>query len=76
MATIEKINVEIEKVKGKIAEYQKRLKTLEAQKLEEENLEIIKVVRAYIVDSSQLKSFINEIRKTQISEVRNDTKND
>jgi len=76
MATIEKINTEIEKVKGKIAEYQKRLKTLEAQKLEEENLEIIKVVRAYIVDSSQLKSFINEIRKSQISEVRNDTKND
>ena len=39
MASIEKINIEIEKNKVKIAELQKKNKALEAQRTELENLE-------------------------------------
>lgn len=38
---IERIDQEITKVREKIAEYQERLKVLEAQKTEAENLEIV-----------------------------------
>ena len=38
MATVEKIRRDIEKTKEKISEQQKRLRSLEAQLVEEENL--------------------------------------
>ena len=40
MATVEKIRKDIEKTKEKISAQQKRLRELEAQLTEEENLEI------------------------------------
>ena len=44
MATkIERIDREITKTREKIAEYQEKLKTLEAQKTEAENLEIVQL---------------------------------
>ena len=43
---IERIDQEITKVREKIAEYQEKLKALEAQKIEAENLEIVQMVRA------------------------------
>ena len=43
---IQRIDQEIAKVREKIAEYQDKLKTLEAQKTEAENLEIVQMVRA------------------------------
>ena len=43
---IERIDQEIEKTREKIAEYQEKLKTLETQKTEAENLEIVQMVRA------------------------------
>ena len=44
MATkIERIDREIQKTREKIAEYQEKLKTLEAQKTEAENLEIVQM---------------------------------
>ena len=46
MATVEKIRNDIAKTKEKIAELQKRLRTLEAQLAEEENLEIVRMVKA------------------------------
>ena len=41
---IQRIDQEIAKVREKIAEYQDKLKTLEAQKTEAENLEIVQMV--------------------------------
>ena len=41
MATVEKIRKDIEKTKEKISAQQKRLRELEAQLTEEENLEIV-----------------------------------
>ena len=43
---IERIDREIAKIREKIAEYQDKLKGLEAQKTEAENLEIVEMVRA------------------------------
>ena len=43
---IERIDQEIAKVREKIAEYQEKLKALEVQKTEAENLEIVQMVRA------------------------------
>lgn len=45
MATVEKIRNDIAKTKDKIAELQKRQRALEAQLAEEENLEIVRMVR-------------------------------
>ncbi len=43
---IDRINKEIAKTREKIAEYQNKLKGLEAQKTEAENLEIVQLVRS------------------------------
>ena len=53
---IERIDQEIEKTREKIAEYQEKLKTLEAQKTEAENLEIVQMVRALRMTPAQLKA--------------------
>ena len=51
MATVEKIRRDIEKTREKISEQQKRLRTLEAQLTEEENLEIVRMVKAVKMDN-------------------------
>ena len=50
---IERIDQEITKVREKIAEYQEKLKALEAQKTEAENLEIVQMVRALRMTPAQ-----------------------
>ena len=55
MATVEKIRRDIEKTKEKISEQQKRLRSLEAQLVEEENLEIVKAVK---MDNRELTAFL------------------
>jgi len=45
MTAVEKTTKEIEKTKAKIASEQQKLRELEARKIEEENQEIIKMVR-------------------------------
>ena len=54
MATTEKIRRDIEKVREKITEQQKRLRALEAQLAEEENLEIVRMVKAVHMDNKEL----------------------
>ena len=45
MATIEKIEKDILKTKEKIAELQKKIRSLETQKVEAENLQIVQLVK-------------------------------
>ena len=61
MATnkIERIDREIQKTREKIAEYQEKLKTLEAQKTEAENLEIVQMVRAMRMTPEQLSAMLS-----------------
>lgn len=59
MATkIERIDREITKTREKIAEYQEKLKSLEAQKTEAENLEIVQMVRAMRMTPEQLSAML------------------
>ena len=51
---IERIDQEIAKTREKIAEQQEKLKDLEAQKTEAENLEIVQMVRALRMTSAML----------------------
>ena len=56
---IERIDQEITKVREKIAEYQEKLKALEAQKIEAENLEIVQMVRALRMTPAQLSAMLS-----------------
>ena len=56
---IERIDQEITKVRKKIAEYQEKLKALEAQKTEAENLEIVQMVRALRMTPAQLSAMLS-----------------
>ena len=56
---IERIDQEIAKVREKIAEYQEKLKALEAQKTEAENLEIVQMVRALRMTPEQLSAMLS-----------------
>lgn len=58
MATVEKIRRDIERTKEKITEQQKRLRSLEAQLVEEENLEIVRMVKAVKMDNRELTAFL------------------
>ena len=56
---IERIDQEITKVREKIAEYQEKLKALEAQKTKAENLEIVQMVRALRMTPAQLSAMLS-----------------
>ena len=58
MATVEKIRRDIVKTKEKISEQQKRLRALEAQLTEEENLEIVRMVKAVKMDNRELTALL------------------
>lgn len=58
MATVEKIRRDLEKNKEKIAELQKKQRALEAQLAEEENLEIVRMVKAVKMDNRELTAFL------------------
>ena len=67
MATTEKIRKDIEKTREKIAEQQKRLRALEAQLTEEENLEIVRMVKAVRMDNRELTAFLRAYASGRIS---------
>ena len=56
---IERIDQEIAKTREKIAEQQEKLKDLEAQKTEAENLEIVQMVRALRMTPAQLNALLS-----------------
>ncbi len=56
---IERIDQEIKKIRDKMAEYQEKLKSLEAQKTEAENLEIVQMVRSLRMTPAQLNAMLS-----------------
>ena len=56
---IDRINKEIAKTREKITEYQYKLKGLEAQKTEAENLEIVQLVRAMRLTPQELNAMLS-----------------
>ena len=53
-----KIEKEIQKTREKITEYQNKLKELEMQKTEAENLEIVQMVRSLHMTPAELSEFL------------------
>ena len=60
MSKIERIDREIQKTREKITEYQNRLKGLEAQKTEAENLQIVQLVRAMKLTPQELNAMLKD----------------
>lgn len=54
MANVDKIRKDIERNREKIAELQKKQRALEAQLTEEENLEIVRMVKAVKMENKEL----------------------
>lgn len=67
MATIYKIRSDIEKTKVKISEQQKRLRELEQKAAEEENLEIVRMIKAVKMDNKELSAFLKAYASGLIS---------
>ena len=55
---LDRIEKDIEKTKGKIAELQKQLRELEAAKTEQENLQIVQLVRGLNMTPQEFASFV------------------
>lgn len=67
MATPDKIRNDIEKTKAKIAELQKKQQILEARLVEEENLEIVRMVKAVRMTNKELTAFLKAYASGQIT---------
>lgn len=63
MATIEKIEKDIIKTREKIAELQKKVRTLETQKVEAENLQIVQLVKTVNIDNKTLTALLKAYAK-------------
>ena len=61
---IDRINREIEKTREKITEYQNKLKGLEAQKTEAENLQIVQLVRSMRLSPQELTAMLSRRRQS------------
>lgn len=67
MATVEKLRAEIERAKAKIAEQQKRVQDLEQKIAAEENLEIIRMVKAVRLERTELAAFLKAYASGEIA---------
>ncbi len=83
MATIEKIEKDIIKTKEKIAELQKKVRTLEAQKVEAENLQIVQLVKTVNIGNKELTALLKAYAKGEFelpeeykAELQEDTDNE
>lgn len=59
---LEKLKMELEKAKQKAAEWQARIKDMERQVTEQENLEIVQAVRCVAASPEELKTILGMIR--------------
>ena len=59
---LNKLQMEIDKIKQKISEQQTRLRELEQQKTEIENTEIVELVRSMKMNTSELSTFLKAYR--------------
>lgn len=63
MATIAKIEKDIIRTKEKIAELQKKVRTLETQKVEAENLQIVQLVKTVNIGNKELTALLKAYAK-------------
>ena len=63
MTRIERVNEQITRTKGKIAEYTERLRELERQKTEIENGDILKMIHGFNVSKDEIMSLLRSREK-------------
>ena len=63
---LEKIEKDIIRTKAKISEYQQKLRNLEAQKVEAENLQIVNLVKAVKLSTPQLTVLLSAYAKGDV----------
>ena len=66
MATLEKIEKDIISTKAKLSDYQQKLRNLEAQKVEAENLQIVNLVKAVKLSTPQLTVLLSAYAKGDV----------
>lgn len=71
--TMEKLAAEIDRLRRKIAEYQERLKSLEEEKTQRENTEIVGLVRSSEITPEELAQLFRAFQQTRRSS-QNETK--
>ena len=64
---LDRIERDIEKTRAKVLEYHKRLKDLDAQKIEEENPQIVQVEKQTTLDGAQLAAFLSAYASGEIA---------
>ena len=62
---LDKIEKEMQRTRDKISELQARLKELDGQKTEQENLQIVQLVRSMRLSPQELKAFLQDTAKQQ-----------
>jgi ribosomal protein L12E/L44/L45/RPP1/RPP2 len=60
MTKLERIEQDIQRAKSKITEFQDKLKSLETAKTEQENLQIVQLVRAINLTPQELMEFLKK----------------
>jgi hypothetical protein len=58
MSRLDRIERDIERAQGRVAEWQSRLKALDGQRTEAENTEIVAAIRAMKMTQKELRAFI------------------
>ena len=58
MATVTKIDKDIAAAKAKLSELQKKIRELETKRVEAENLQIVKLVKAVNIDNKTLTALL------------------
>lgn len=67
---IERIDQELEKARAKAAEWQAKVRELEKLRQEEENTQIVQMVRALNMTPSQLADFLNNQKAAPAAPIR------
>jgi hypothetical protein len=70
MTKLERIEQDIQRAKSKITEFQDKLKSLETAKTEQENLQIVQLVRAINLTPQELMEFLKKATHGQSAAVR------
>lgn len=71
---IDRLKAELEKAREKSAEWQARVRDLEKQITEQENLEILREVRAIAASPEELRGLLETLRMVKMPPTRMDDK--
>lgn len=63
MTKLEKIDRELEKARSRLLEWQTKVKELEAKRIEEENTQIVGIVRSLNMSPKELATFLKRPNK-------------